>query len=305
MSHDDPGRRAHYGGFYGVQEIERTGAPLLAVLGNCQAEATRVALTSTDDRILDSVRIPPVHEMTAPDVPYLDDLLRQLDVLVVQQVRNDYRDLPLGTSQVLDRMRPGARSVLAPNYFWSGLYPYQVLVRGEQVTDPPVVPYHDVRVLAHAAGGPAPAPADPAACRAIATESLAELQRRERMHDTVPIADVVATTGAAGGHTVDHPGNPVVLELAARVLIDLELDARPADPGRELLRSVISPLYPEVVEGLELDDEPRHDWVVNGEVISQQTLHQVHLDWYAEHPEAVQLGCRRHAALIERLGLTV
>lgn len=300
----DEGRRQHYGAFYGLHAVERTGAPLLAVLGNCQSEATRLAVSSTAEPVLDTVRIPPVHEMTADDLPHLERLLSRLDVLVVQPVKDGYRDLPLGTAQVLRRLRPGARHVLVANCFWTGLYPYQVLVRGPGISDPPIVPYHDVRLLVHAAGGPRPAPAAAGRCAEVATHSLAELQRRERAHGCLPVSDVVATAGVPGGHTVDHPGNPVLLALAARVLDALGLDEEPHDPGRELLRSVLSPVPGEVLEALGLPDEPRPGWQVDGEAVAEETVQDAHLRWYTEHPDAVTAGRRRHAGLIDRLGLT-
>lgn len=305
-STQDDGRRRHYGGFYGLEQPERSDAPLAMVLGNCQAEALRVSIGSVADGArpaLDTVRIPPVHEMVADDLPHLHRLLEQVDVLVVQPVRDGYRDLPLGTEQVVARLRRDATAVRVPGYYFTGLHPYQVLVRGEGIVDPPLVPYHDIRRLAEAAGrrwsGPAPA----TTYRAIADDSLAELTRREEAAGALPLADVVAAAGARAGHTVDHPGNPVLRELGVRVLDHLGLPDRLGDPGRELLRSVRSPLAPEVVDALALDAEPTGDWVVEGETVGDDQIGEAHRRWYAEHPEAVALAMRKHAALLDRLGL--
>ena len=58
----DEGRRRHYGAFYGLEELPGTGRPRVLVHGNCQAEALRVALGTAD--ALDTVRVPPVHELS-------------------------------------------------------------------------------------------------------------------------------------------------------------------------------------------------------------------------------------------------
>lgn len=300
MSED--GRRRHYGGFYGLEELPATGRPRLAVFGNCQAEALRVALDTAG--VLDSVRMPPVHELDEADLPHLDRLLAWVDVLVAQSVADDYRGMPLGTSQVAARLRPQARVVHAPNYFFSGLYPEQVLVRHPEIEDPPVVPYHDVRRLGRAAGwdGPWEAPAE--LVREVAAASLAELERRERAQQSLRISDVVRASGAAAGRTVDHPGNEVLLALARRVLEEVRPGSGEAvqDPGRVLLASVATPLSRGVLEALDLPGEPREGWLVDGEAISDDEVGAAHQEFYARHPRVVEVGMEKREDLLRRWG---
>ncbi len=273
------------------------------MLGNDQAEATRIALSVAAASTVETVRIPPVQELTPHDLPHLDRVLGRVDTLVVQPIRHGYHGLPLGTDEVVSRISPTARHVVVPNVFWTGLYPYQVLVHGQGIADPPIVPYHDVRVLVHVAGGAAPARARRVALQEVATDSLAELQRRERRAGSVVISDVVATSGSGAGHTVDHPGNLVLVELAARVLDVLGLDPEAAQPGHELMRSVLSPLHAEVLQALGVDGAEREEWAVDGVEVSAAEIDQAHRAWYAAHPQAVAAGCARHAGLIRRLGL--
>ncbi|GGK57614.1 hypothetical protein GCM10011509_02550 [Ornithinimicrobium pekingense] len=256
---------------------------------------------------VDSVRMPPAHELTADDVPHLERVLRWVDVLVVQAVRDDYRGLPVGTAQVAAGMRPQARLVRVPNYFSTVLYPEQVLVRHDDpgVADPPVVPYHDVRRLGRAAGWSGPEEAPAAAVRDAARASLAELRRREQEQRSLVVSDVVLEAGSRGGWTVDHPGNPVLLALAQRVLDEAVGPGTAVhDPGRVLLGSVRSPLRGSVLEALGLGGDPRPGWVVDGRELTDEEVGAAHQEFYATHPRVVEVGVAKKAQVLRGLGWT-
>lgn len=329
---NDEGRRRHYGAFYGLEELPEGSRPRVYVHGNCQAEALRVAISTAD--VVDSVRVPPVHELTEEDLPHLDRLLAWADVLAAQQVARGYRGLPLGTDEVGARMG-AARRVALPNYFSTVLYPEQVLVRHEDpgVEDPPVVPYHDVRRLGlaagwcppgrYAAGGGAADHAGVvvAGIRENAALSLAELERREGEQRSLVISDVVRAAAADAGWTVDHPGNVVLLALAQRVVdaivgepgVGGEGDAGAdgqarratvSDPGRVLLGSVRTPLRADVLSALRLDGEPLDTWLVDGREVSDEEIGAAHLAFYVDHPRVLEVGIARTGDLLRRLGWT-
>lgn len=303
----------HYGAFYGLERLPGTGpatgstggdpVPRVLVYGNCQAEALRVSLATAGT--VESVRMPPVHELTLQDLPQLDRLLGWADVLVAQSVARDYRGLPLGTRQVAARLRRGARVVLVPNYFSTALYPEQVLVRHEdpEVSDPPLVPYHDVRRLGAAAGWSGPTEPPGAVVREGAEASLAELRRRETEQGSLVISDVVRGTGAQAGWTVDHPGNPVLLALAQRVLDEVGAGGEVRDPGRVLLSEVMTPLRPAVLDALGLDTAAaRSGWVVRGEQVSDEEVAAAHEEFYSAHPRVVDVGVEKKGAVLRHLG---
>lgn len=277
--------------------------PRILVYGNPQAEALRVSLESAGT--VQSVRIPPVHELTLQDLPQLDRLLTWADVLVAQSVGEGDRGLPLGTRQVAARLRRGARVVRVPSYFCTALYPEQVRVRHEdpRVSDPPLVPYHDVRRLGRAAGWTGPAEVPATAVRAGAEASFAELARRESEEGSLVISDVVRRTGAGAGWTVDRPGNPVLLALAQRVLDEVGAGGTVRDPGRVLLSEVMTPLRPEVLDALDLDPaDERTDWVVGDEQVSDEEVAAAHEEFYAAHPRVVEVGLEKKGAVLRRLG---
>lgn len=305
------GRTWHYRDFYHVAPATDDDRPLLVVHGNCQAEALRVVVEHSSQTYR-TVRVPAVHELTADDVAPLQRLLTRCDVLVVQPVKAGYHDLPLGTEDVR-AAAPQAHAVVFPVVRDSRLHPFQALVRVPTVGDPPVVPYHDLRTLALAASiygsrtAAAPVgrpPVLPDGVREVARRSQQELRRREGEHGTLAAHDLLETAGARASHTLNHPGNPVLVGLAQRVLDALEDGSTAADPGRTLLRSVIAPLDAAVLDALGLDTSyARAGWQVDGEPVSDEDVVEEQLRWYGHHPEVVRAGLQRHAAQLEVLGL--
>jgi hypothetical protein len=296
-------RRRHYAAFYGTHAIPDS-APLVLVHGNCQAESLRLVLGGDD---LVTVRIPPAHELTAEDLGPLRRLLARAAVVVSQPIRAGYRGLPIGTSEVL--AQTAARPIIVPVIRYAGLYPAQAIVRvpATPSLNPPLVPYHDLRVLAHAAGLAAPA-GDAARLtadrlRAIAADSVAELRRRELAHGTVVISDLFSRPRFSLMRTINHPGNPIWAALGRRVRAAAGLSDTAQDPGRPLLDMIHAPREAAVIDGLGLEEAPQPDWIVDGERIEVETVREAHLRWYEDHPETVAAGLSRHSRVLAMLGL--
>lgn len=299
----DPARRRHYSEFY--DGPPGTG-PVTVVVGNCQAESLRVLLAGSADRSAPAVRIPPVHELTAADLPPLRRLLARTAVLLSQPVRDDYRDLPLGTRQLAAALPRGARVLRWPVVRHTGLHPYSAIVRhpSDMGAVPPVVAYHDLRTLAVAAGATGVPRHGPGELREVARASVAELARRESRDCDVGVSDVLDGLGVGAAHTLNHPGNAVLIALARRVQGALGRVADAGDPGRELLGGVRAPLEPAVLAALGLDARSaRAGWLVDGKTVPDETVRTAQLDWYAGHPQWMDAGLRRHADRLELLGL--
>ncbi|MDO9377817.1 MAG: WcbI family polysaccharide biosynthesis putative acetyltransferase [Nocardioidaceae bacterium] len=303
----DEGRRAHFGDFYDSARTVADGAELLLVHGNCQAESLRIVLEGDDVR---AVRMPPVHELTADDVPHLLRLLGATRHLVTQPVRDDYRGLPIGTGQLATALPPGATTLLVPVIRVAGLYPTHVLVRptSDPGLSPPVVPYHDLRTLLAASD---PSHADDHLARvptvdqvrAVAAGSQEQLRRRERDHGTVVVSDLLDRPTFADARTLNHPGNPVWRELAHRVRERLGLAPGWQDPGRPLLDHLHAPRLASVVEAFDPGSAPTDHWLVDGVALPDQDVRRAHLDWYGRHPDVVEQGLERHRPTLDLLGL--
>ncbi|MCC4247450.1 MULTISPECIES: WcbI family polysaccharide biosynthesis putative acetyltransferase [Microbacterium] len=288
-------RRRHYAEFYGD-----TPAPegYGVVVGNCQAESIRLVVSNDGHP---GVRVPAVHEMDAADAERLHRLLAGAAFLIVQPIRDDYRGLPLGTSQLRAALPAGARTVVVPSLRFGGLHPFQAAIRVPGVEeDPPLVAYHDVRTLAEAAGLPVAAELPTAAVRAVAEDSVAELRRREELGVDVVASDLYDTVVADLARTVNHPGNAVFLPLGERIVAALGAPGSAVDPGRPILAGVRAPLERAVVEAWDLDAEPRRDWIVSEERLDADVVVDAHRRWYAEHPAFVAAAVQRLAPLLRR-----
>lgn len=288
-------RRRHYAEFFGdAPAPEGYGV----VVGNCQAESIRLVISGETHP---AVRVPAVHEMDADDARRLHHLLSGAAFLVAQPIRDGYRDLPLGTAQLRAALPLGARTVVVPSLRYGGLHPFQAAIRVPGIDeDPPLVAYHDVRVLAEAAGLPVATRLPAAAVHAVAEDSVAELRRREALGVDVVASDLYASVVADLHRTVNHPGNAVFLPLGERIVAALGAPGTAVDPGRPILAGVQAPLEEGVVEAWGLDAEPRADWIVNGERVEAAAVAEAHLGWYAAHPAFVTAAVERLAPLVRR-----
>ena len=289
--HDDAviARRAHYAVFFGdVPPPAGYGV----VVGNCQAESLRLVISSD---ALPAVRVPAVHELTTADAERLHRLLAGAAFFVAQPIRDDYRGMPLGTAQLRRSLPAAARTVTVPAVRFAGLHPFQAVLRlPDFPEDPPLVAYHDVRTVARAAGLAVPASLPPAAVRAIAEASRAELRRREGLGLDVAASDLLEPVVEDLARTVNHPGNALFLPLGARIVAALGAPGRAVDPGRPILASVRAPLEDWVVDAWRLDTAPRPDWTVGGETVPADVVREAHLAYYAERPALL-------AAVVDRM----
>jgi Polysaccharide biosynthesis enzyme WcbI len=316
----DLGRIRHYGEFYGQHADAPSGRPemnlpLWLVVGNCQAEALRQALDAVTGRPYRTVRVPPVHEIGADDLPHLHALLSKTAVLLTQPVRSDYRDLPLGTTQLATRLPKAAKVLRWPVIRYAGLYPFQVIVRrpADRSIVPPAVPYHDLRTIAAALAGrsfsdPWDVDVEPARFRAVAEASSATLAERERRGCDVGVSDTLASAGADAAHAINHPGNTVLATLARRVLTELGVLARPDDSALgadPLLGSVYVPLEQRVLDALGIDGRARTRWHFHGESIDAERVHRIQMNWYLDNPDFLQLAVDRHRSTMDLLGLPI
>jgi hypothetical protein len=298
------GRTLHYGEFYNRRELAHeadSSAGIAVVMGNCQAESLRIML---DGAGLHTVRVPPVHELVGTDIPFLQRLLERTTLLVSQPVRDDYHGLPVGLRQLSSRLAGAARAIAFPVIRFAGLYPVHAIIRppSDLSLTPPVVAYHDLRTLAEASGaGAIAASITPDMVRAIAADSIGELVRREQAFDAVRASDLFTRPDFAQMRTLNHPGNAVFAAVAERVRGRAGLAEHTVDPGRRLLDGVHAPRLAAVIDAYELDEEPGSDWIVGGSTVPDALVRDAHLEWYAEHPDAVEAGLARHGRALEIL----
>ncbi|MDN8594618.1 MULTISPECIES: WcbI family polysaccharide biosynthesis putative acetyltransferase [unclassified Corynebacterium] len=279
--------------------------PFLTVVGNCQAESLRRLISSAGD--VESTRIAPVHELEPEDMEWFADMLARTDILVTQPIRDDYRGLPVGTSQTLAQLPRSARHVIVPVLRYDGLMPYQAIIRdpADSSQDPPVIPYHDLRILAAAARGlDEPVSHRPAAeaYRRAADMSVEQLRSREQRHGSVLISDYLET--APVWHTVNHPDNATLAVVASRAREALGLGGDIELPDYEMLGELDAPIDAHAASALGTSVPDRDTWTRRGggeipwdEIVAAQLEH------YRARPELVAHGLERHAERIAALEL--
>lgn len=292
----DP-RRLHYGQFYGeTPGPDSPDLPFVLVIGNCQAESLRVLLDSTGE--ISSVRTPAIHEWTQEDVELAGALISRADAVIMQPVRAGYRDLECGSAQLARHLPDHGRMIGVPVLRFDGLMPYQAIIRSPKnpSLNPPLIPYHDLRLLAAARGVAEVPEVSDKALRTLAAMSVEELRRRERAHGTVVVSDYLETHPV--WHTINHPDNATLTHLARKVCEELGVDGQVGDPGRELLGGLDAPVDKHAARALGVTAEGREAWLPEPE-----GWVQAHLEFYAEHPDVVSAGAERHARRLELLGL--
>lgn len=285
-------RAAHYADFYDPSRLDRVRQdprPLLIVVGNCQAEAIRMLL----DGPVVTLRVPPVHELTTDEVPLLHKIVGAADILVTQPVRDGYRGLALGARELRASLGAQSAFVKIPILRETGVFPEHAVVRDPlgQVGDPPLVPYHHLGLMAEAAGFRLRL-LDRETVLDGATLSLEELRRREKAHRTIAINDVVAERRTGDFHTLNHPGNRILVELSSRVRSHLGISTLFTPPRNEMLGSVVAPVSPLVADVF--DVSPSTGWIVDGHAVAEPEIREAHLRWYERHPRIVESGLRRH-----------
>ncbi|SIR90009.1 WcbI family polysaccharide biosynthesis putative acetyltransferase [Williamsia sterculiae] len=309
MTDIDP-RTRHFGSFYRLDQPRRDERPLWVIWGNCQAEALRVLLASAPDVGIRTVRVPPVHELEAGDIPFVRELLADTQVLLSQPVRDGYRELPIGTADAIAMMPVTSRVVRWPVVRYAGLHPFQIIVRdpADMSSNPPVVPYHDLRTVLCARDAVRDrriydSTVDAHTIREVAQWSVEQLHARERRDTDIAVSDVLSALGASAAHTINHPGNAVLMILAQRMFAALDVPARPVEPDRDLLGSVRAPLDGRVVDALNLDARESSTWTVDGAVIPDDEVFARQIGWYADHPGFFAATERRYAELLEIIGI--
>lgn len=295
------GRSRHYADFYFPGHRELGDAPVVVVIGNCQAESLRIVLSATG---VESLRIPPVHEWTGEDMLYAERALRTADIVVSQPIHAGYRGLPIGGEQTWELTRDDAQLVTVPVLRFDGLHPFDAIIRPpfDPSLNPPVVPYHDLRVLTEAAGKTMPEPS-PAVLRKLAGMSIEQMSRREKAHGAVRFSPYLES--APVWHTINHPDNASLEHLGQLVADECGL-GRVALPDRELLRDIDSPVYAPAADALGVsaalaDADAPTEWLHNGEPITED-IRAAQLDFYREYPAVVEAGLKRHADRLDVLG---
>ncbi|MBT2498983.1 hypothetical protein J7E25_07725 [Agromyces sp. ISL-38] len=288
----------------------------MTVYGNCQAAAMSSMLRSspafTDE--FNVVWLPGAHELVRSDLPALRRILARTSVFITQNIRDNYRSMPIGTSQLRSFLPRSARTLTYPVMYYKGLHPYLVYVHatGDLGTPAPRTEgYHDLRFIS--AAGHGMDAVDAAAwmqefggahdwIRETATASLTELRKREESLD-VHVSGSIEVAAERAFWTVNHPSNAILATAIEAVHAALGVDVRPSDVQRELLSYTVVPVSNHVRRALGAPDSATSEWVVNYETVPEHELLSAHLEYYRSRPEVLKHALTEHSEVLAASGL--
>ncbi|WP_312719212.1 WcbI family polysaccharide biosynthesis putative acetyltransferase [Mobilicoccus sp.] len=282
--------------------------PLWVIHGGPQADPLRRLLVSDADAPYVAVSATSADDLTAADLPTFARLLNHADAFICERLPRGYRGLPIGFDDLLKHLRPGIPIVTFPRVGYAGLHPFQVgRDPAAGLPDPPLVPYHDLRSVAAAEKTVPPEQARHTFPSAQVIREFAAWQllriRREESHTDCAIAGSVRGAGLEAVHTVDRPGNTLLLRLARDILAALGVDDTVVDPTTLLYGQYRSPVDPRIAEALGTPEPDTDTWRVNGKELTLDEIRDAQIAWYRGHPEVAKAVVAAEAPRMDLLGL--
>lgn len=283
---------------------QRIVQPLWVVHGGMQAVAVRRLLAADPSAPYRTVGTPSADTATVADVPAVFGRLNSADVVITEDLPAGYRGLPLGTEDILSHVRPGVPVIAFPRLVYAGLHPFQVEATPELGGLPPLVPYHDLRLVAQAARLPSVRSGletCPDRLREFAALQLLRLRMLEC--EGVGGSAAIRPAGIHATHAVDRPGNALLVALARTIQVTLGVAPTAKDPGTPLLSRYVAPVEDTVADALGLPHPTARHWGVQGRPVQTSDIQSAHAAWYRRRPDVVRAVLAAHQRRFELLGM--
>ena len=222
--------------------LPRLDAMNLHIIGNCQVKPVSSylshALEGSEHKL---VVWPQLHLINESECTELSDSLQHADILVCMPVGDNYRSMPLGSSQVAAKCPSHCKVIIYPNCYFKGYYPTFDYVRDQQgahiISSNPLIrgnnpfsDYHDsvaaklcltmsecdenifeafLELISSSA----------AAFKNVAVESLLEIQRRDVVC-SFSLYETIQTSYQKTKlfHSFNHPANVLIEALSVCIL---------------------------------------------------------------------------------------
>lgn len=281
--------------------------PLWIVHGGAQADPLRRLLHSATDAPYLVASTTSADTVTPEGLTHLRRLVAEADAFITEPLPRGYLGQPVGMDDLTPFLRLGTPVITFPRIHFEGLHPYQVQAAPGVTDVPPIVPYHDLRTVAAVSGHSSKAKAwggdvSPRALRECAAWSLVRMRLTEARTD-VRVADVVRGAGAESVHTVNRPGNGLLMTIARGVQEALGVTTDLQDPGIDMLAQCSQPVSPQVAEALGVTPPTRDTWSVYGRQFSLEEVDEVQSRWYHDHPGILRAVLAQEHARMDLLGV--
>lgn len=247
----------------------------ICVMGNCQSAPIRDLLKKRIGVEADVVQLKPVHLLNKADLRDVLTHLRTADIVVTHLISENYNDLPIGTGQLKDIMRPGARLIVVPNAHFIGYFPSFLYIKdakgrtvAPRIADYSCFPsdYHDAFCIAGKIKGLSMdqvssfyaeyAGAHEWISKYVG-ESLESLRERERECD-VTVSGYIEEfyTESQLFWTFNHPSNRLLEYIVDKVIECIGLAPIVQKNNAEYLKGTVLPLFPFVVNTMQMSFAP-------------------------------------------------
>ncbi len=281
--------------------------PLWIVHGGPQADPLRRLLFSATDAPYLVASTPSADVISTDEIWHLRRLVAEADAFITEPLPKGYLGKPVGMDDLVPFLRPGTPVITFPRVHFEGLHPYQVGVQPGGLVTPPVVPYHDLRTIAAVSGHTSREQAwgggvSARALRECAAWSLVRMRMSEASTD-IRVADVVRTAGASAVHTVDRPGNALMLHIARGIQEALGVTTGIPEPEIDLLGQCSVPVSAEVAVALGFDAPTSSSWSVYGKELSIEEVDEEQTRWYHDHPGILRTLLAHQHARMDLLGV--
>lgn len=286
------------------------------VFGNCQAKPLSALLRN--HRVFSEhyhvVSVPPVHEIADAQVPALHSLINKSSVLIAQEVKNGYRGLEVGTTELRGRIGDAGSLLTYPVFYYEGLYPFQVYVRlsGDVSEQAPITGYADLRTIyaAHQSWDVQKAWGwfrdFEVSARVIADNSEKSLRELERRESTLSVkggsADMRShLSESVLFHTVNHPSNRLLELQASRILRSLAVvsgEEPKFSNTIEVIGDILTPVDGRVPAALGLGWKTETEWGVRGRKIGVETVFKAQFEWLRARPALIDSAMLQHSSRV-------
>ncbi|MEB0191013.1 MULTISPECIES: WcbI family polysaccharide biosynthesis putative acetyltransferase [Pseudomonas] len=238
-------------------------------MGNCQSAPIKSLLQQRLNVPCEIIQIKPVHLLKEHDIKGVIATLSSSDVVVTHLISNNYNNFPIGTGQLVDTIKAGAKIIVVPNAHYIGYFPSFIYIKdskGRGVT--PRVPeyshfpsdYHDAFCIAAKIKGYSleklfefyenyKGAAD--WLEGYIDESLLNLREREQDCD-IKISDFIEDNykNRQLFWTFNHPTNELLIYMVDQVIDKLGLSPVQNKATDEYLQEAILPIFPFISKNL-------------------------------------------------------
>lgn len=275
------------------------------IYGNCQAAALRTYLQKNSAfastyRVID---IKPVHLLTQEDIPYIDQVVSETDLLIYQPVSDNYKGIyQLSTRYLIDRLKPGCRQISFPVAYFTGYNPEVTYLRdgnGANISKPFV--YHDINILRLFDQGKSGREIleiiqdddfyTAAAAEKQFNDTMDRLKSREAGLD-IKLSEFIQDHFRTERlfHVFNHPNKTLLSRIAEWMLEQLGIDDRNIriGPNADILSKNSFPVYPSLVRHLNI--EFQNDFLYrfeNNQYSAEETV-KLYVEFYSGNREMVR-----------------